>query len=393
MLEVRRLRMILVLGFLLVVTLLSSTTFYSLSALQKTYEDIDRELKMNAHKTDVVTEAQVAAFRRVEAVHSLLIEKDPFELDEVFMQFLGAGYDVGLSRNALRELLSRPEEFEVMSRQDRIIEEAVGVHDAIADLARGDRHAEAVAIYQQRGVELHRNGNGSFQRLRELQQASSAALREQATQAYRQAWKRSLYLILASVLVSLLIGYWIYRFGGRMVLRVQDHVGDLHDIANRDNLTGLLNRNGLLLHLDQLAEQNPGRISMLYLDLDGFKGVNDRYGHEVGDGFLKMAAQRIRACVRQGDDVARIGGDEFVAVLIDPNGEVAERVASSLLRAFEPVFASESVTVNIGVSIGIAGATADDIDVRELLGRADRAMYRAKREGRGRYCVAEALAT
>lgn len=393
MLEVRRLRMILVLGFLLVVTLLSSTTFYSLSALQKTYEDIDRELKMNAHKTHVVTEAQVAAFRRVESVHSLLIEKDPFELDEIFMEFLGAGYDVGLMRNSLRELLSRPEEFEVMSLQDRIIEEAVGVHDAIADLAREDRHAEAVAIYKQRGVELLRNGNGSFQRLRELQQASSAALREQATQAYRQAWKRSLYLILASVLVSLLIGYWIYRFGGRMVLRVQDHVGDLHDIANRDNLTGLLNRNGLLLHLDQLAEQNPGRISMLYLDLDGFKGVNDRYGHEVGDGFLKMAAQRIRACVRQGDDVARIGGDEFVAVLIDPNGEVAERVASSLLRAFEPVFASESVTVNIGVSIGIAGATADDIDVRELLGRADRAMYRAKREGRGRYCVAEALAT
>jgi diguanylate cyclase (GGDEF)-like protein len=154
--------------------------------------------------------------------------------------------------------------------------------------------------------------------------------------------------------------------------------------AREDPLTGLINRGELLRQLAALDTESGGpHVGVIFLDLDGFKLVNDTRGHQVGDELLVAVARRIRAAVRPEDCLARIGGDEFVVLcpkLDDPQDvrAVAERVRATL---DEPV-SIEGRAHRISMSLGISLARADAIDPADLLRQADMAMYRAKAAGR-----------
>jgi len=159
-------------------------------------------------------------------------------------------------------------------------------------------------------------------------------------------------------------------------------------MANHDPLTGLPNR---LLFNDRLANavaqvKRGGMMAVHYLDLDRFKPVNDTHGHRAGDELLVRVANEMRGSVREGDTVARIGGDEFAIVQtgIDAPadaGALARRMMLLLSRPFE----LGACRVRIGASVGIAVAPEHGLDCDELLMRADKALYRSKRLGRGRF--------
>ncbi|MGE5505038.1 MAG: putative bifunctional diguanylate cyclase/phosphodiesterase [Actinomycetota bacterium] len=156
--------------------------------------------------------------------------------------------------------------------------------------------------------------------------------------------------------------------------------------ANYDELTGLPNR---VLMLDRLAQaiavahRAQAQTALFYIDLDRFKNVNDSLGHAVGDTLLKEAAARLSACVREGDTLARMGGDEFVLILpaIDDSTlahAVAERVVDSFARPFQLAGQEHFVTASIGITL----FPGDGTDGQVLLRNADLAMYRAKEMGR-----------
>jgi diguanylate cyclase (GGDEF)-like protein len=161
----------------------------------------------------------------------------------------------------------------------------------------------------------------------------------------------------------------------------------LHSLAHSDPLTGLLNRRGFDDALAvALGSATAERLLALYvLDLDGFKPVNDRFGHDVGDELLRVAAQRLRSSVRSGDAVARLGGDEFV-VMADglSNQELARELGLKLLDAFRAPFALNQNTCNVTATIGYALAPVDANDAGSLLKAADAAMYAGKQEGKDR---------
>jgi len=162
---------------------------------------------------------------------------------------------------------------------------------------------------------------------------------------------------------------------------------EIHFQAHHDLLTGLANRRRLLQKLDEsIPCCNEGRmLAVLFLDLDRFKPVNDRYGHHVGDQLLVAVADRLRSCVRGSDLVARLGGDEFV-VLLDTiqAAEQAARVGRKILTALSQPLLLEGRDVTTSASLGIALCPHDGTDAATLLHRADQAMYRAKAAGRGR---------
>jgi diguanylate cyclase (GGDEF)-like protein len=164
----------------------------------------------------------------------------------------------------------------------------------------------------------------------------------------------------------------------------------LDHAASHDSLTSLANSRLFTEELERVsARGRPGDfVGVLFCDLDGFKDVNDHYGHDRGNDLLVEVANRLRASVRPGDLVARIGGDEFVIMLTRlesaaPAAAIAERVCA-MLR--EPILLG-SDAVCISTSVGIALAPADRADTADLVRRADAAMYRAKSEGKARWAM------
>jgi diguanylate cyclase len=177
----------------------------------------------------------------------------------------------------------------------------------------------------------------------------------------------------------------------KILLNLHQSERSNRQMAHHDLLTGLPNRAlNLKLFAEFLAGPAPtslsSKLTVFCLDLDGFKGVNDGLGHATGDAVLVAVAKRLRASVREIDVVCRLGGDEFVALLPeiadDEAASIARRIIASVSQPFD--FAPSA---KIGVSIGIAAAPRDGNTADELLSAADRAMYEAKRRGKGGFVV------
>jgi diguanylate cyclase (GGDEF)-like protein len=191
---------------------------------------------------------------------------------------------------------------------------------------------------------------------------------------------------------------------GRHPARV---VGTVQDITERkaleeqlehqalhDPLTDLPNRSLFLDRLEQALardERRKGKVKVLFLDLDNFKLINDSFGHTVGDQLLVKVADRLKACVRAQDTVARFGGDEFTFLVEDDTGRVgnATRVAERIIEELRAPFFLENEEVLVTTSIGIASSASEENLPEDLLRHADTAMYRAKATGRACYEVFE----
>ena len=175
---------------------------------------------------------------------------------------------------------------------------------------------------------------------------------------------------------------WLMRW---LDERVQARAEALFREARYDLLTHLPNRAYLLETLEE-AVQVGSPFAVLFLDLDGFKPINDTWGHGTGDALLKLAAARLRASVRQTDFVARLGGDEFVIVLKDIEAEQdITSVCRRLMKELEQPFWVEGHVLHVGVSIGIACYPRHASTAQPLLEYADQALYAAKRNGKGRW--------
>lgn len=184
----------------------------------------------------------------------------------------------------------------------------------------------------------------------------------------------------------------------RVLSKLLDSRAQLEHLAHHDTLTGLPNRQMLADRMEQAlarAKRNQGQIAVLFLDLDGFKPINDEFGHKAGDLTLCMVASRLSDIVRREDTLARVGGDEFVILLCDLNDNAraaAELVATKCLAAFQQPFNIHNHACQLGTSIGIA-IGRNECGSDRLLTAADHAMYKAKDAGRNQFYWAEECST
>lgn len=183
----------------------------------------------------------------------------------------------------------------------------------------------------------------------------------------------------------------------RVLSKLLESGAKLEHIAHHDALTGLPNRQLLADRMKTAlarAQRSQGQVAVLFLDLDGFKPVNDEFGHEGGDTALREVAERLSGTIRREDTVARVGGDEFVVLLSDLNEKARESVdlvANKCLAVFQQAFVIDGQPRRLGTSIGIAigdGECPPD----KLLIAADQAMYRAKQLGGGHFLWASETA-
>lgn len=161
--------------------------------------------------------------------------------------------------------------------------------------------------------------------------------------------------------------------------------------ATHDPLTGLANRRLFMERLEQVLASTPvtgERLAVLFIDLDGFKAINDGFGHAFGDAVLKESARRLAACARSADFAARLAGDEFVLLLRNVESVAeAEVVAQRCVERIGDLHEACAQAVAIGASIGVALSTPATDSADALLAAADKAMYAAKRRGKGAYAL------
>jgi diguanylate cyclase (GGDEF)-like protein/PAS domain S-box-containing protein len=179
------------------------------------------------------------------------------------------------------------------------------------------------------------------------------------------------------------------------ITEIKEHERQLEHIAHFDALTNLPNRVLLADRLHQAMAQAQRRghhLAVVYLDLDGFKAINDRYGHGAGDRVLMEIARQMQAELRQEDTLSRLGGDEFVAVLLDlADVEACVPMLTRLLSAASRPVKIDNQTLQLTASLGVTFyPQAEEIEADQLLRQADQAMYQAKLAGKGRYHVFDA---
>ena len=174
--------------------------------------------------------------------------------------------------------------------------------------------------------------------------------------------------------------------------KLEDSNKVLESLALHDALTGLPNRRLLMDRLSSAiahARRNKHDMAVMYLDLDGFKRINDTFGHAVGDTLLSMVAARLVAAVRQEDTVARLGGDEFVIVLWElSHGDGVDKLVSKLIQAVSQPYVIQGVSVSVTASAGVGIYPAHGEDAESLMKSADLALYEAKRTGKNDYRIA-----
>lgn len=165
----------------------------------------------------------------------------------------------------------------------------------------------------------------------------------------------------------------------------------LFGLAHFDQLTGLPNRTLLLDRLNQaisVSNRALRAISLLFIDLDGFKPANDTYGHAIGDRLLKEVAERLLSCLRDGDTAARLGGDEFVVILPESDLDRAITVANRILETLRAPYEFGKKTISsISASIGIAEYPVHANELDTFLTAADNAMYVAKKNGKDQFAI------
>ncbi|WP_027801059.1 diguanylate cyclase domain-containing protein [Paraburkholderia dilworthii] len=254
------------------------------------------------------------------------------------------------------------------------------------ELARSGNRAAAIALVQTN------EGKQYMDALREDLGLLLNDWRERRSVATQDAHQRLVFgsaaLVAIAVLVCCLMVYTVY-IQRRAFARVHAYSNALDQQAAQDILTELPNRRRLLATIDALSGKaaDSQRIALLYLDIDGFKNVNDAMGHSAGDVLLRRLAESLRTATRHNDMLARVGGDEFVLLATDCGDdsrlrELAERLISSVRAVGEKEYRGRFA---IGVSIGIATFPDRVQTIAGLLDVADAAMYVAKRGGRSTY--------
>ena len=223
--------------------------------------------------------------------------------------------------------------------------------------------------------------------LTELKNGQQAQLREYLTQ--RDRLMQQLWMVtIAFVVAGLALASWGYAETRKADADRRSHERQKEHMARHDPLTGLANRRELQDRLDERiadAARRGSVLALMYIDLDGFKDVNDTFGHDSGDELLMDVARRLRGALRQDDLIARLGGDEFVVVLAPlHSADDIAFVADKLIDVIALPYALESGAAKITASLGVALFPRDGESPKSLLVAADRALYAAKSAGKNR---------
>lgn len=355
---------------------------------------LNHQRKLNAdvliqnRKLEKVTQIQVASQMRTDSLLRMALTQDPFDREDTFKEFNRAGHLLGAAQQDLQKMLA-PDERAVFENMSATIINIQRVQEQIAQLLMTERTGSANALLRQIAIPLQARFTEHLMDMRSRFQNASLQMQTLASERFSQIWTRAMWLSIAAVLTGILVGWLTLRQLSRISRQIERQFSELEvsraalkQEASHDALTGLANRRTFydrIQHALRHARRYHSKVGVLFIDLDGFKQINDTHGHHVGDAVLTEVARRLVRNVRETDSVARLGGDEFVVLLDKVGGrEDCVTAASNIERALREESSFYGLPVEIRASIGHALYPDDGEDEDALVRAADAAMYRVK---------------
>ncbi|OOZ40181.1 hypothetical protein BOW53_08765 [Solemya pervernicosa gill symbiont] len=393
-------------AFITIIIILVGTSSLSLYQTHRVSKELNRVVTVSDVQIEIVNKFLKLAHERSLTLQSMLLTRDPFELDDHQMRASAAASNYLRLRDVLLKMELSTDERALIREQDkqtintgikqsRVIRLAV---DGQFDLARGLLYDEAIPSQAK--------AMGFMQQFIDLKQAKKRATIRETKQIIDRTTDTILVLVLLGVIISIAIAYIVTtrlkheinfrnQFESELEQRVEERTEALTFIASHDTLTALPNR---AVFTEQLAnsvkhaDRNGQLMALFFMDLDGFKAINDLHGHDIGDKVLIEVCRRFKETLREEDVVARIGGDEFTVIIneLEQKGD-ALSVAQKLITQINTPMRFDAIECRVGISIGISFFPNNVLSPDALLTEADDAMYAAKRSGKNRYSVATSI--
>ena len=373
-------------GFVAQLLLILFVTAIGLQQLQMTADNLRTVVDIHMRKLSLTKTMMTSARERTLSMFRLSMSHDPFERDELFMQFNHYGAEFAQARMALLNMPLSPRERGLIALQGRMTGIAMPMQNRVVETLRNDFNRKAEEEVLSGAIPAQNNVLAVLSQLDAETQKLALAASHKAYQAHEVArfW---MYLLSG---IALLLGGFVaaaVMYYTRRVSRERQH------LATHDALTGLPNR---MLFLDRLgqslvrAQRRNTLVGVLFIDLDRFKRVNDTLGHAHGDTLICEVAQRLRSATRAEDIVARLGGDEFGVVIdVAKIGHVLQ-VVEKILGAVSEPYRIAGRELFSSCSIGVSVYPNDGGDGNSLLKNADAATFTAKTGGRNRFQLYDA---
>ncbi|MBW8371428.1 MAG: EAL domain-containing protein [Thiobacillus sp.] len=373
-------------GFVIQLLLILFVTAIGLQQLRMTADNLSTVVDVHMKKLGLTKTMMIAARERTISMFRLARSEDPFERDEMFMQFNSSGSQFAQARVALLNMPLSERERELIVLQGQLTGIAMPIQTQIVEMLRNDFNREAEEEVLANAIPAQNSVLAVLVELDAETQKIALAASRKAHGAHEVArfWMYLLsgIALLLGVFVAGVVMYYTNR-----VSREREH------LATHDTLTGLPNR---MLFMDRLeqslirAQRRETLVGVMFIDLDRFKRVNDTLGHACGDQLICEVAKRLQAVTRAEDIVARLGGDEFVVVIDAAKiNQILQVVEKTLAMVSEP-YRIAGREIFSSCSIGVSVYPNDGTDAGSLLKNADTAMYTAKGSGRNRFQLYDA---
>lgn len=384
----------LLVGFGLQLVLMAALAVVAVSEILSVRAELNQVVDKKLVKSQLARTMFDASRERALLLMMLQYEQDPFERDELMMRFRSGAERFMLAREKLYEMELSAQEQQALEHSVELASRGAEASNRLLDLLLDEfeldtsRREQAARIMREEIVPARAKVGELMMEIGWIARESGEQAVINVEQSYRQTLLLLVLICGAILLLSFTIIWVVYRritYSTKQIHRIHD---DLENIASYDELTGLVNRRVFeerFQHEVEKAAATAQQLALLYLDLDGFKAVNDTRGHAAGDRVLQLVSKRFQQLVRDVDLVGRMGGDEFAIVLSSIHADeqatvVAQRIVES---TSQPMRLEEGVEVNIGTSIGVALYPQHGSNHEVLMRQADQAMYVAKREGKG----------
>jgi diguanylate cyclase (GGDEF)-like protein len=369
-------------GFVTQLLLIVLVTTFGLRQLGMTTDKLNAVVDVHMRKQNLTKDMVIAARERTLVMFMLTKIEDPFERDELLMQFNNKGSVFVTARQALMNMPLNQREQNLIARQSQLVRYAQPIQEQVINLISRGAIRDAENLVLSKVIPAQNDVMEVLSQLDTETQQVALAASSKAREAHEAArfWMYS--LSGAALLVGLIVTAIVFYFTSR-ISREREL------LATQDVLTNLPNRRLFLDRLEQAivrAQRRKTLVGLMFIDLDRFKLINDTLGHNNGDMLIREVAERLRQVARAEDTVARLGGDEFVVIISDA-AEISHitRVAEKMLDVITQPYRLAGREIFCSCSIGITVYPNDGESSTSLLKHADTAMYHAKQHGRNRF--------